>query len=123
MFARIVNAVELLALAGVVVFVIFLFANEPGSAGRTGGPGAAGGPVASGAQLFQASCASCHGANGEGGIGPKLAGGVVITDFPYEPNQIAFVAKGRDGMPAFAGTLSPQELKQVVNYTRTSLGR
>jgi mono/diheme cytochrome c family protein len=113
MFARIVNALELLALVGVVVFVIFLFANEPGSAGG-GSPGA---------QLFQANCARCHGANGEGGIGPKLAGGVVNTDFPYEPDEIALVAKGRGFMPAFAGTLSPQQLKQVVDYTRTSLGR
>jgi mono/diheme cytochrome c family protein len=118
MFAKIVNALELVTLAGVVVFVIFLFTNEPGSAGA-GGPGA-GGP---GAQLFQANCARCHGASGEGGIGPKLAGRVVITDFPYEPDQIALVAKGRGAMPAFAGMLSPQQLKQVVDYTRTSLGR
>jgi mono/diheme cytochrome c family protein len=112
-FARIVNAVELLTAVGVVVVVVFLFANEPGSAGA-GGPGA---------QIFQANCASCHGANGEGGIGPKLAGGAVITDFPYEQNQIAFVAKGRGGMPAFGGSLSATQLRQVVEYTRTGLGR
>ena len=113
MFAKVVNAAELLAAVGVVVFVIFLFANEPGSVG-TSGPGA---------QIFQSNCASCHGANGEGGIGPKLAGGAVVTDFPYEQNQIAFVSKGRGGMPAFAGQLSPQQIKQVVEYTRTGLGR
>jgi mono/diheme cytochrome c family protein len=118
MFAKIVNGLELLTLVGVLVVIVFLFANEPGSPGA-GGLGA-GGP---GAQIFQANCASCHGANGEGGIGPKLAGGVVITHFPYEPSQIALVANGRGGMPAFAGTLSPQQLKQVVDYTRTSLGR
>ena len=113
MFARIVNAVELLAGVGAVVAIIFLFANEPGSAGA-GGPGA---------QIFQANCASCHGANGEGGIGPQLAGGAVTRDFPYEPNQLAFVAKGRGGMPGFAGSLSPDQLRQVVDYTRTGLGR
>jgi mono/diheme cytochrome c family protein len=113
MFAKIVNAAELLTAVGVVVVVIFLFANEPGSVGASG----------PGAQIFQSNCASCHGANGEGGIGPKLAGGAVVTDFPYEQNQIAFVTKGRGGMPAFGGTLSPQQLKQVVDYTRTGLGR
>ena len=118
MFARVVNAIELLTAVGVVVVVIFLFANEPGSA-RARGSGARG----SGAQIFQSNCATCHGANGEGGGGPKLAGGVVVTDFPYEPNQIAFVAQGRDGMPGFGGTLSPAQLRQVVDYTRTALGR
>jgi mono/diheme cytochrome c family protein len=113
MFARIVNAVELLTAVGVLVAVVFLFANEPGSAGG-GGPGA---------QIFQANRASCPGANGEGGIGPKLAGGAVIGDFPYEQNQIAFVAKGRGGMPGFGGSLSPDQLRQVVEYTRTALGR
>ena len=113
MFARVVNAIELLTAVGVVVVVIFLFANEPGSARARG----------SGAQIFQSNCATCHGANGECGGGPKLAGGVVVTDFPYEPNQIAFVAQGRDGMPGFGGTLSPAQLRQVVDYTRTALGR
>jgi mono/diheme cytochrome c family protein len=113
MFAKVVNAVELLTAVGVLVVGIFLFANEPGSAGA-GGPGA---------QIFQANCASCHGANGEGGIGPKLAGGAVIRDFAYEQNQIAFVAKGRGSMPGFGGSLSPAQLRQVVEYTRTALGR
>jgi len=114
MFARFVNAIELLTAVGVVVVVIFLFANEPGSAGARG----------PGAQLFQSNCATCHGADGEGGVGgPKLAGGVVLTDFPYEPNEIAFVAQGRDGMPGFGGTLGPAQLRQVVDYTRTALGR
>lgn len=52
-----------------------------------------------------------------------VAGGAVITDFPYEQNQIAFVAKGRDGVPGFGASLSATQLRQVVEYTRTGLGR
>ncbi|SAL41798.1 cytochrome biogenesis protein CcdA [Caballeronia peredens] len=33
------------------------------------------GDVAHGKQIFNAKCASCHGANGEGGIGDALVGG------------------------------------------------
>ena len=116
MFARVVNAVEVLAAIGVLVFVIMLFANEPGGSGaaRASSPGA---------QLFAANCASCHGANGEGVIGPKLAGGAVVRDFPNEADQIAFVAKGRGEMPSFACRALHQELQEVVEYTRTGLGK
>ena len=70
-----------------------------------------------------ANCASCHGPNGEGEIGPKLAGGAVVRDFPNEADQIAFVAKGRGDMPGFASASSAKELQEVVEYTRTGLGK
>lgn len=113
MFRRVVNAVEALTALGAVVVVIFLFANEPGTS-------AAGSP---GARIFQANCASCHGASGEGAIGPRLAGGAVVRRFPNESDQVAFVAKGRGAMPAFGDSLSPYQLRQVVDYTRTGLGQ
>jgi cytochrome c oxidase subunit 2 len=74
-----------------------------------------------GGQVFQANCASCHGAQGEGGIGPKLAG-VVTHDFPNETDQISVVTKGKGSMPAFGGTLTAAQIRQVVDYTRTGLG-
>jgi mono/diheme cytochrome c family protein len=48
---------------------------------------------------------------------------VVVRRFPNEADQIAFVAAGRGAMPAFGATLSPVELRQVVDYTRTGLGK
>jgi mono/diheme cytochrome c family protein len=114
MLRRLVNVVEVLALVAVGVFVIMLFANEPST------PAAARSP---GEQLFRANCASCHGADGRGGFGPQLAGGVAVRDFPNENDQIAFVAKGRGSMPAFAGVLTPAQIRQVVDYTRTGLGK
>ncbi|HEV2310036.1 MAG TPA: cytochrome c [Acidimicrobiia bacterium] len=114
MFRRLVNAVEVVAALGAVAFVILLFANNPG-----GGAGSS----SVGGQLFAANCASCHGADGSGGIGPQLSGGRVLQDFPNEADQITFVANGRGIMPGFATSLSPAQLKAVVDYTRTQLAK
>jgi cytochrome c oxidase cbb3-type subunit 3 len=113
MLKRLVTAVELLAAAGVVFIVVMLFANEPSTSGAAATPGG---------QLFQANCARCHGAQGEGGIGPQLAG-VVTRDFPNEADQVTVVTKGRASMPSFGGTLTPAQIRQVVDYTRTGLGK
>jgi mono/diheme cytochrome c family protein len=114
MFKRFVTGIELLAGVAVAVFVVMLFANEPGTT-----TGAAASP---GGQLFQANCASCHGAQGEGVSGPKLAG-VVTRDFPNETDQINVVTNGKGPMPAFGGNLTASQIRQVVDYTRTGLGK
>ena len=116
MFRKVVDAIEVLALLGVVVFVVMLFANEPGSTSL----GAA--AKTPGAMIFAANCASCHGATGEGSIGPQLAG-VVVGAFPNPNAEIAFVDKGRGIMPAFDTMLSPAQIQAVVTFTRTGLGK
>src|SRR5262245_54704617 len=108
MFRRLVNVVEVIALVTALVFVVLLFTNEPSGGG--GGPGA---------KLFAANCARCHGAEGDGGIGPQLSGGKVVKAFPDVNDQVQFVTRGQGGMPAFGDTLSPQQIQQVVEYTRT----
>lgn len=105
--------------------------------------------VVSGAQLGAAifhgkgTCAGCHGANGEGGAGPKLAGGEAAKTFPNEADHISWVETGSapfrgkkygdpgrvggqhgpatGGMPAFKGALTDAEIKAVVEYERTKL--
>jgi cytochrome c oxidase cbb3-type subunit 3 len=114
MFKRIVNVVEVLAAIAAVVFVILLFTNEPDSGGS-----ASGGNASPGATLFAENCARCHGSDGGGGIGPQLSDGKVVKDFPKVSAQIALVRKGQDGMPGFGDQLSPAEIQQVVEYTRT----
>jgi mono/diheme cytochrome c family protein len=109
-FKRIVNVVEVLALIGAAVFVVALFANEPGGTNAPESPGAA---------LFSENCARCHGADGGGGLGPQLSGGEVVEAFPSVEDQITFVTRGRDGMPAFGDTLTAAQIRQVVEYTRT----
>jgi mono/diheme cytochrome c family protein len=112
MFRRLVNVVEALAAIGVVVALVLLFANEPDSGGGST-------PQTPGAAVYASDCASCHGANGEGGVGPQLADGAVVKQFPSVDEQIAFVREGSGSMPAFGGQLSPAQIRQVVEYTRT----
>jgi mono/diheme cytochrome c family protein len=112
-FEHFVNAVEVVALLAAAVFVVLLFANESGPS-YTGAS-----TTSSGAALFSANCARCHGADGGGGIGPQLSGGKVVKDFPNVADQISFVTHGQGGMPAFGGTLSAKQIREVVNYTRT----
>jgi mono/diheme cytochrome c family protein len=111
MFKRVVNVIEVLALVGAGIFVLLLFANEPGSGSAS--------PTTPGAKIFAASCASCHGADGGGGIGPRLAGCAAQKRFPNVDDQIMFVSEGNGAMPAFGGRLSPTEIREVVQYTRT----
>jgi mono/diheme cytochrome c family protein len=113
-FRRFVNVVEVVAGVAALVFVIALFANEP--SGGTGN-NAKSGP---GYDVYISNCARCHGQGGQGGVGPQLAG-AVVTAFPDAKDEIAVVRDGRDGMPSFAGDLSPAEIEDVVAYTRTEL--
>jgi mono/diheme cytochrome c family protein len=88
-----------------------------------GGPATPDDPVlAQGQQIYQARCASCHGANGGGGLGPRLAGRMTER-FPAIDDQIALVTNGVRGtnMRAFGEVLTPEEIEAVVRYTREAL--
>jgi len=110
---RLVTFVEIVALVSALAFVLLLFVNEPDDGG-----GAAQSP---GAEIYSSSCATCHGATGKGGVGPRLAD-VIVARYPDPADEAAVIASGRGGMPAFSGQLSPDEIRAVVEYTRTDLG-
>jgi mono/diheme cytochrome c family protein len=95
--------------------VVFLFANEPGGGSVTTIYSSPGG------KIFSANCARCHGAHGEGNLGPQLAGGVVVNDFPNVADQVAVVTNGRGSMPAFGHRLTAAQIREVVDFTRTGL--
>ncbi|GGS01835.1 c-type cytochrome [Deinococcus sedimenti] len=71
-----------------------------------------------GKQAF-ASCAGCHGAEGQGGIGPKLAGNEKILKDPVYVHTI--IVKGKGGMPAQT-QLSETQVYAVANYVLNSWG-
>jgi mono/diheme cytochrome c family protein len=73
-----------------------------------------------GRTLFVADCQRCHGARGQGSVGPKLAG-VVTHSFPNIQNQINLVTNGAGQMPAWKGTLTAAQIHAVVRYTREVL--
>jgi len=93
-------------------------------------------PAAAGQQLFQSlGCASCHGANGEGGRGPTLAGifgnnqqlesgGTVRVDEAYIRESITnpqakLVAGFGPIMPTFQGQVSEDQLVQLIAFIKS----
>jgi len=84
------------------------------------------GNPAAGATVFSQNCTACHGANLEGGVGPRLN---PLTQLPHvtnpkDPNYLIHtITTGRSGdpgfsaaMPSFAGTLSAQNIKDVASF-------
>ena len=98
------------------------------------------GVLATGSQVYEARCASCHGATGGGGSGYALANGEVLATFPTAAAQIHWVVIGSDGvglgnqygdpargrvveggMPAWGDVLTVEELIGVVLHERARL--
>ena len=103
-------------------------------------PKQATGVLATGSHVFEARCASCHGATGGGGSGYALADGEVLGTFPTAAAHIQWVATGSDGvglgnpygdpgrgrvveggMPAWADVLTTEEVIGVVLHERARL--
>jgi len=120
MLKHVVNIVEAAAVLLVAVAIVMLFTNDP-----TAPPAAAAGidvpAEIDAAAVFGASCASCHGGDGSGGIGPPLKTARIVSRFPAAADQVAVVTDGRGGMPSFGSRLSVAQIGAVVEYTRTSL--
>jgi len=115
MFKRVVLGIEILALVAAAGFVIALFVYDPDSGGGGGG----GDEASTGAELYAANCASCHGADGGGGIGPQLSDGAVIAAYPNPVDEAIVINDGMGAMPSFEGELTPEQIAAVVEYTRT----
>jgi cytochrome c oxidase cbb3-type subunit III len=78
--------------------------------------------VAEGSRIFAwFNCAGCHGVKGGGGIGPPLRDPQWI--YGSDPASIfQTLAQGRpNGMPAFSGRMSDQQIWRLERYIR-SLG-
>lgn len=90
--------------------------------GACGGGGDEASRPTTGRGLYRAYCMTCHGADGQGGVGPQLAG-VMVERYPDIAGQIAIVTNGTGRMPSFRGTLTAEEIRKVVEYERTDLGR
>lgn len=70
--------------------------------------------------LYAEHCSSCHGIDGSGGQGPRLAG-TMETLYPDPADQAAFIRRGGAGMPGF-DDLTDDEIDRIVAHTRTALG-
>ena len=93
-------------------------------------------PAVAGQQLYQSlGCVSCHGAHGEGGRGPTLAGlfgrrvfltnnQTLIADESYiresiENPSAKVVAGFTPIMPTFQGQVTPEQLIQIISFIKS----
>lgn len=77
--------------------------------------------MAQGEEIYGDSCVGCHGAEGEGGGGPPLAGAELLSSGRAVAAQIL---NGNDehGMPPFMDVLDDDEIAAVGTYIRNSWG-
>ena len=110
----------------------------PDTSGASGGGPAAVGAtapaVADGAQIFVSRCASCHQATGAGlpGVFPPLAGSEWVNGDAKTVARILLLgingkisvagATFNSTMPAFATTMSDEEIAAVASHVRASFG-
>jgi len=74
-----------------------------------------------GKAIYEAYCAACHQANGQGmpPVMPALAGNPNLQDAQMILNV---VKNGRGAMPAVGANFSEEELVAVATYIRNSFG-
>lgn len=83
---------------------------SPGAGTTTGGGGTA---TVDAQAIVKQNCTSCHGANLEGSVGPKLS----TIGGKYSKDQIAgIIANGRGAMPAFKGKLTDADINALSDW-------
>lgn len=99
----------------------------------------AAGPMLAGRDTYGSICSACHGATGQGGVGPALD--AVLETFPDCETQVRWVTLGSEewkaevgptygatdkpvmgGMPRNGATLGDEEIRAVVVYERVRFG-
>lgn len=68
-----------------------------------------------GEEEWEGVCAKCHGLSGEGGIGPRIAGSIVLSD-PAAVEDL--VQNGRRTMPAVGSGWTSEQIEALANYLR-----
>jgi mono/diheme cytochrome c family protein len=81
-------------------------------------------PQDAGAALYKTKCAACHGADGKGetpmGKANKLRDlGSADVQKQSDEDLIAIIANGKNKMPAYGKSLKPEQIRDLVAYTRT----
>ena len=70
-----------------------------------------------GTEQWTGVCAKCHGMNGEGGIGPRIAGSPTLSD----PAALAkIVREGRRTMPAVGSGWTDEQIAALAAYLKES---
>ena len=76
------------------------------------------------ADLYKTRCQGCHGADGKGKT--PVAASMGVRDFTTPPvskesdaDMISITAKGKNKMPAYAGKLTDDQIKDLVKLIRS----
>lgn len=77
--------------------------------------------MADGEGVYSSQCAVCHGSEGRGGVGPRLADNSIVgnTDFLVERILNGFPDHG---MPPFRDVLDDHQIAAVATFVRNSFG-
>jgi cytochrome c oxidase subunit 2 len=68
-----------------------------------------------GKETWEGVCAKCHGMNGEGGIGRRIAGSPTLTD----PDALALLVRnGRRTMPAVGSGWTDEQVATLADYLK-----
>ena len=80
--------------------------------------------VAMGGKVYKNYCASCHGAEGGGGIGPNLTDSYWIHGKGDSEGMDNIIVNGvlDKGMPAWKGLLKPKDVKSVIAFIASLKG-
>jgi alcohol dehydrogenase (cytochrome c) len=74
--------------------------------------------VARGKQIYEQACLLCHGADGKGGHG----GGAPLVGIRDLVATIRTVGAGRNNMPPFGASFTPEQIRDVSAYVVEALG-
>ena len=75
-----------------------------------------------GKTVYQRNCLACHGANGEGGVGPAIAGSAIATGDLGGHLNVGVNGVPGSAMQAFGGIINDVEMAAVITYQRNAFG-
>lgn len=75
-----------------------------------------------GKAVYQKNCLACHGAGGEGGVGPAIAGSAIATGELGGHLDVGVNGVAGSAMQAFGGIINDVEMAAVITYQRNAFG-
>lgn len=79
--------------------------------------------IADGKKVYDSNCASCHGFNGQGGVGPNLTDDYWLVENTYKSvENIISVGASEKGMPGWKTILGDVKIRNIVLYISSIQG-
>lgn len=72
--------------------------------------------ISTGQKIYEKNCASCHGNEAQGKIGPRLRARLIPKD-----SFFTVIAQGRNSMPGFGETLNRDQLESLWSFLQRPL--